>query len=154
MEGGFCTAALWDCITVAPCPHGEKASYKNLVSLSLSPLCLPHPASPYLSLHLCVCESSCAGRADWCLRRSNLTAAISVTAKKRGENRGKEKGSCFLLVFVYSCSEEVTSLLVTALHPISCQGVTVADTCDRNCRWSFKCLCLSSNLKVRMYKSF
>lgn len=55
MGGGFCTAALWDCITVAPCPHGEKASHKNLQLLSFSPLSLPQPASPYLSLHLCQC---------------------------------------------------------------------------------------------------
>lgn len=106
MGGGFCTAALWDCITVAPCPHGEKASYKNLTSLSFPPRSFPHPASPYLGLHLSLSESSCTGRAHW--TGSNLTAAISVTAKKRSRNRGKEKRNWSLFVFVCSSSEGVT----------------------------------------------
>lgn len=102
MGGGFCTTALWDCITVAPCPHGEKASHKNLVSFSFSPLSFPHPASPYLSLHLCLPVSAAVqvGLTDgW--TRSNLTAAISVTAKKRSRKGGQKKHKeTFLFVFV------------------------------------------------------
>lgn len=102
MGGGFCTTALLDCITVAPCPHGEKASHKNLASFSFSPLSFPHPASPYLSLHLCLPVSAAVqvGLTDgW--TRSNLTAAISVTAKKRSRKGGQKKHKeTFLFVFV------------------------------------------------------
>lgn len=115
MGGGFCTAALWVCITVAPCPHGEKTSYKNTNCLCFSLLSSTHPDSPYLSLHLClsVSQSSCSGRTG--LMKSWLTAAISVTAMKRRKKKGR-KGKLFLFVFPCRCSKEVTCFLFTPLY--------------------------------------
>lgn len=62
--GGFCTAALWKCITVAPCPHGVKASHKNSDACFASlppPPCFSHAwSAPVRFLcHWSLCQTEC-----------------------------------------------------------------------------------------------
>lgn len=70
----------------------------------------PHPASPYLSLHLSLPApaSSCAARLR-CAPHSQ-TSAISVPAKKRSTTAKKR------LCFYSCCAEEVTCSPVTPLY--------------------------------------
>ena len=95
--GGFCTAALLECITVAPCPHDERTSHKKVKRSRCRRLPFLHAAPPYLSLHLC---------------SSSPAAAICVPAQ---EGAGRREGRGKRFWFGPPMFPEVTSQLATPL---------------------------------------
>lgn len=86
----------------APCPHRGKASHKNLKSLWLPPLSFPHPAPPYLGLHLSLCHRAAVRVGAERQRPPTRLLLFLGRLRKEVSTAGWQKGNGCL--FVRGCS--------------------------------------------------